>query len=107
MSAKVGAATSDSQLVARLVEFAIFIAASQCSALVVLVVMAPPHALLLVASLGRAVEPLVHAPEPVQSARVGRIGVIDDAILERERAHAWPLAPIRRPIGAGHRRELG
>src|SRR5207249_3313857 len=59
------------------------------SALVVLVVAAPPDAR-LVASPGGAVEPLVHAPEAVQSARVGGIGVVDDAVLERERAHARP-----------------
>src|SRR5512132_175871 len=35
----------------------------------------------LVASQRRAVEPLVHAPEPVQPAGVGRVGVVDDAVL--------------------------
>ena len=30
----------------------------------------------------------VNAPEPVQPARVGRVGMVDDAILKRERAHA-------------------
>src|SRR5215831_16096092 len=54
---------------------------------VILVVAAPPCAF-LVASLGGAVEPLEHAPEAVQPARVRGIGVVDDAILERERAHA-------------------
>ncbi len=50
--------------------------ASPCekrSALVVLVVAAPPDAR-LVAAPGGAVEPLVHAPEGVHSARVGGIG---------------------------------
>jgi hypothetical protein len=28
------------------------------------------------------VEPRVHAPEAVQSARIGGIGVVDEAILE-------------------------
>jgi hypothetical protein len=37
---------------------------------------------------GRPVESLVHAPETVQSARVRRVRVVGDAILERERAHA-------------------
>src|SRR5688572_12815127 len=50
------------------------------SALVVLIVAAEPDAR-LVAPLGGAVEPLVHAPEAVQSARKGGIGVVDDAIL--------------------------
>src|SRR3989441_1120199 len=76
------------------------------SALVVLVVAAPPDAR-LVAPLGCAVEPLVHAPEAVQSARIGGIGVVDDAILEHERAHARPLARIRGHVGSGHGRVLG
>src|SRR5260370_10775939 len=48
---------------------------------VVLVVAAVPEAA-LVAPAWRAVEPLVHAPEAVQSARIGGIGVVDDAVLE-------------------------
>src|SRR5438067_12141035 len=32
--------------------------------------------------LGGAVEPLVHAPEPVESARVRGIGVVNKAVLE-------------------------
>src|SRR5712691_12682291 len=75
------------------------------SALAVLVVVAPPDAR-LVAPLGCAVEPLVHAPEAVQSARIGGIGVVDDAVLERERAHARPLARVRGHVGSGHRRRL-
>src|SRR5438876_6190491 len=55
-----------------------------------------------VAPLRRSVEPLVHAPEAVQSARVGGIGVIDDAVLERERAHARPLARVGGHVGASH-----
>src|SRR5260370_28287996 len=74
------------------------------SALVVLVVVAPPGAR-LVASLGGAVEPLVHAPEAVQSARIGGIGVVDDAVPEDERAYARPLARIRGHVGPGHGRE--
>src|SRR6266516_3479850 len=73
------------------------------SALVVLVVAAEPGAR-LVAPLGGAVEPLVHAPEAVQSARIGGIGVVDDAVLERERAHARPLARVRGRVGSGHSR---
>src|SRR5450432_1874778 len=74
------------------------------SALVVLVMATPPKAR-LVASLGRAVEPLVHAPEAVEPTRVGGIGVVDDAVLEHERAHAGPLPPERRPVGADARRD--
>src|ERR687892_1411533 len=71
------------------------------SALLVLVVTAPPDAR-LVAPLGGAVEPLGHSPEAVQSARIGGIGVVDDAVLEHERAHARPLARVRGHVGSGH-----
>src|SRR6266498_5824616 len=64
------------------------------SALVVLVVAAPPEAR-LVAPLGGAVEPLVHAPEAVHATRVGGIGVVDHAVLECERAQALPLTDER------------
>src|SRR6267143_2416625 len=64
------------------------------SALGVLVVAAPPEAR-LIAPVGCAVEPLVHAPKAVQSPRIGGIGVVDDAVLERERADARPLAHER------------
>src|SRR5438477_11745311 len=75
------------------------------SALVVLVVAAPPDAR-LVAPLGGAVEPLVHAPEAVHAARIGGIGVVDDAVLERERAQTRSLARVRRHVGSGHGRDL-
>src|SRR5712691_4432218 len=75
------------------------------SALVVLVVAAKPGAR-LVASLGGAVEPLVHAPEAVESAHISGIGVVDDAILEYERAQARPVARVRGRVGSGHGREL-
>src|SRR5213593_5131452 len=65
---------------------------------------APPDAR-FVSPLGGAVEPLVHAPEAVQSARVGGIGVIDDPVLEDERAHARPLARVRGGVGSAHGRE--
>src|SRR5262249_34422636 len=65
---------------------------------------APPD-IRLVAPERRAVEPLVHAPEAVESARVGGVRVVDDAIVEDERAHARPLARVGRRIGPAHRRE--
>src|SRR5438270_13682345 len=67
----------------------------QCfpSMAVVLVVAAPPEAG-LVATERRAVEPLVHAPEAVQAARVRGVRVVHDAILEHERAHAGPFVPV-------------
>jgi hypothetical protein len=49
---------------------------------IVLLVAAPPDAR-LVAPVRRAVEPLVHAPEAVQSARISGIGVVDNAVLEQ------------------------
>src|SRR5207253_9521752 len=70
----------------------------------VFVVAAPPDAR-LVAPLGSAVEPLVHAPEGVQSARIRGVGVVDDVVVEHERAHAGPLARIRGCVGSGHGRE--
>jgi hypothetical protein len=65
----------------------------------------PPQAD-LVASLGRAVEPLEHAPEAVQSARIGRIGVVNHAIFQQEGAQARPLAHLGGRVGAGHGRVL-
>src|SRR5438045_9563500 len=76
------------------------------SRLGVLVVPAPPEAR-LVPSLGCAVEPLIHAPEGVHAARKGGIGVVHDAVLERERADAGGLAQIRCDIGSGRGRHLG
>src|SRR4029453_14309084 len=70
----------------------------------VLVVASPPD-VLLVAPQWSAVEPLVHPPEAVKSARVGGIRVVDDAVLACERAHTWPLARERRCIGSAHGRE--
>src|SRR3954464_13663724 len=76
------------------------------STLAVFVVASPPRAR-LVATLGGAVEPLVHAPEAVQSARIGGIGVVDGAVLAHERAHARPVAMVGGHIGSAHGRELG
>src|SRR5580700_9484502 len=75
------------------------------SALAVLVVAAPPDAG-LVAPLGGAVEPLVGAPEAVQSARIGGIGVVDGAVLAHERAHARPVAHVGAGVGSASCREL-
>src|SRR5207244_9953647 len=55
----------------------------------VLVVAFPPDAG-FVAPLGSAIEPLVHPPATVQSARIRGIGVVDDAVLDPEPAQAWP-----------------
>src|ERR1700750_2189080 len=73
--------------------------------LLVALVVTPPDAL-FIASLRGAVEPLVHAPEPIQSAGIGRIGMIDDAGFEDESAEARPLAHIGNWLGAGPGRVL-
>src|SRR5262245_33333764 len=70
----------------------------------VLVVTPPPEAA-LVSSPRRAIEPLIHAPHAVQPARVRGIRVVDDAVLEDERAHAWPFARVCRRVGPCRGRE--
>src|SRR5262245_58105961 len=42
-------------------------------------------------------------PEAVQSSCIGGISVIDDAVVENERAHARPLARVGRRIGSRRR----
>src|SRR5207248_6040898 len=67
----------------------------------VFVAAAPPRASArLVASLRRPVEPLIHPPQAVEAARVGGVRVVDDAVLERERAHARRFAEERVEIDA-------
>src|SRR5439155_21330912 len=73
----------------------------------VVLVMAPPPDAWLVAPLGCAIEPLIHSPETVHSARICGISVINDAVLERERANARALARVRRRIGSAHDCESG
>src|SRR5262245_1279249 len=74
--------------------------------LVVFVVATPPGTR-LVTPARSAVEPLVHAPQPVQPTRIGGIGVVDDAVLEHECAHARPFARVRSRVGSSHGREGG
>jgi hypothetical protein len=52
------------------------------------------------------VEPLVHSPERVEAARVGGVGMIDNAVGECERAHARRLASVGGGVGASHGREI-
>src|SRR5437762_11448486 len=68
---------------------------------VVLVVAAQPDAC-LVAPLWSTIEPLVHAPEGVHAARIGGIGVVNNAVLMCERAHTGPLARVCSHVGSGH-----
>src|SRR5260370_1315916 len=56
---------------------------------------------------GGGVEPLVHAPQAVNPPLVRRVGVVNDAVLERERAHAGPFLPVRLPVRSNARRESG
>src|SRR5579871_6405905 len=80
-----------------------------CSSSLVVLVVAPEKvegilgAARLVPSPRCPVEPLVHAPEAVQPACVGRVRVVDGAILARERAHARTLARVGRPVRARRR----
>src|SRR4030095_15067552 len=74
------------------------------SAVVVFIVTTEPGPR-LVAPTWRAVEPLVHAPKAVQPACVRRVGVIDDAVPERDRAHPRPLARVRVHVGSSHSRK--
>src|SRR5215831_10435021 len=67
--------------------------------------MTPPEAG-LIASFRRTVQPLVHPPQAVHAARISRVRVVHDAVLQRERAHARPLASVRRRVGARRRRDL-
>jgi hypothetical protein len=68
----------------------------------VFVVATPPVARFIrafgVAPFGSAVKPLPHAPESIYSAGTGRIGVMDDAVLENESADTWPLTQVRSQI---------
>src|SRR5581483_2638738 len=64
------------------------------------VMMPPPYAAVLVAALGRTIEPRIHAPQRIDAARVGGIRVIDDAILERECTHTGPLPDERAHVDA-------
>src|ERR1051325_3573519 len=61
----------------------------------------------LVASLRRSVKPLVHPPQRVEAASIRGVGVVDDAVGERERTHVRRFASVGGDIGAGHNSKLG
>src|SRR4051794_41054137 len=65
----------------------------------VLVMALPPDAV-FVAPERRAIQPLVHAPQAIESARVGGIGVIHHAVAQHEGAHAGAIADVSRRIRA-------
>src|SRR3954469_14183901 len=72
----------------------------------VLVMPAPPDARLVASERG-TIEPLVRAPERVQSARIGGVRVVDRAALADERADAGALACVRGHVGPRAGREFG
>src|SRR5215472_8306474 len=72
----------------------------------VLVMAAPPD-VGLVAAVWCTVEPLIHAPHPVDSARVAGIRVVDDSVVEREGADAGSFADVRRRVSSRHRSDFG
>src|SRR3569832_1518437 len=71
----------------------------------VLVVTAPPDAPLVAPQRG-AIQPLVHAPQAVQTTRVRRVGVVHGAAVAHEGAHPGPLADARGHVGPDHGGEL-
>src|SRR5215831_8936306 len=72
----------------------------------VLVVALPPDAVFLVAAQRRAVQPLVHAPQSVEPARVGGVAVVHHTVAQYEGAHARAIAHEGRCIRAALGREL-
>src|SRR5262249_44805703 len=72
----------------------------------VLVVTAPPETS-LVAPSWRTIEPLVHAPQTIESARIGGVGVVDDAALEDKGARARPSAGKRGRVSSRRGRDGG
>src|SRR5262249_17446213 len=73
----------------------------------IFIVTPPPDRVVLVPPFRRAVKQLIHSPQTVESARVLGISVVNDSVLEGERAHARSLAHVRRRIGSTHGRERG
>src|SRR5260370_702607 len=55
----------------------------------------------LVATFRCPVQPLILIPKDIQTARVGRVRVVHDAVLEHEGGHAGHFANVGRPVGAG------
>jgi hypothetical protein len=47
------------------------------------------------------VKPLVHSLEGIQAASIGGVRVVDGAIGECERDHAWSLAGVSEHVSAG------
>ena len=60
----------------------------------VFVVAAEPPVAVLVAPERRAVEPLVHPPNRIEPAAVRRVCMVDDAVLQHERAQSGAFAHV-------------
>src|SRR6185437_4796500 len=90
MAAKVGAAARCSQPPASLPSLVLFLG--------VFIVPVPPDAACFVAPARRTIEPLIRTPQDVESARIGRIGVIHGAVFQREGAHARQFAQVGAPV---------
>src|SRR5450830_215215 len=71
-----------------------------CLLLAVFVVAAPPDTL-FIAALGRAVEPLIHAPDSVQPTGIAGVGVVDLALFKHEGAETGPFANEGGYVGTG------
>src|SRR5438477_12080300 len=67
----------------------------------VLVVAAPP-AVGLVAPRGAWSSHWYMPTKAVQPARIGRISMVDNAVLERERTHARPRTYVHVHVGSAH-----
>src|SRR5580704_821959 len=72
----------------------------------VVLVVAPPPDARLVAALGSAIEPLVSAPQRIEPSRIGRVRVIDRAILKDKGTHSWSIACVGGRVGSAHGGEL-
>src|SRR6185437_7704450 len=98
MAAKVGEAARCSQPPASVPSRALFLR--------VFIVPAPPDAARFVAAAWRTIEPLVRAPQAIESARIGRVGVIHGAVFQHERAHAGQLAQVGSSVDPTRGRKL-
>src|ERR1041385_1697814 len=73
----------------------------------VFIMSVPPETAVLVPAFGSAIEPLVHSPESVETSGISGVGVINDPVLERERAHAGTFADVGIDVGTGSGCEFG
>ena len=72
----------------------------------ILIMTSPPYAGFITA-LGSAVQPLIHAPQAVETAGVGGIGVVDDTVFDDERAHPGAITRVSSAVGSRCRGKRG